>query len=145
MTAKATICRATWWNFAGEAPKTRATAEALPGWEVSVAAGAVKFSPRPESIRHLPPGEVRAMGWLRLEPAPVHVEVTRQDFLSTCLLAACCARILATGYYEPVTWLQDGVMLSGRRWIIWPSRLALRPRSVSPTYRGQGPLPNLDR
>jgi hypothetical protein len=62
-----------------DATKARATAEALPGWDVNLEeAGAAKFSPRPESIRHLPAGETRAIGWLRLEPAAtVHVEDTR--------------------------------------------------------------------
>ncbi len=62
-----------------DAANAHTTAEALPGWEVDLQeAGAAKFSPRPESIRHLPAGEARAIGWLRLEPAAtVHVEITR--------------------------------------------------------------------
>jgi uncharacterized protein DUF3142 len=58
--------------------RARAMAEALPGWDVSLTSGMASFSPRAESIHHLPPGEARAIGWLRLEPAaPVHVEITR--------------------------------------------------------------------
>ena len=62
-----------------DAAKAHATAEALPGWDVNLQeAGTAKFSPRPESIRHLPAGDARAIGWLRLEPAAaIHVEVTR--------------------------------------------------------------------
>jgi hypothetical protein len=54
------------------------TAEALPGWEVKMESHQATFFPTVTNQRRLPPGEERAIGWLRLEPAaPLHVEVVR--------------------------------------------------------------------
>jgi len=61
-----------------EQSNVRATAEALPGWTVSLENERALFAPLPEGSRRLPPGESRAIGWLRLEPAtPVYVETIR--------------------------------------------------------------------
>ena len=53
----------------------RATAEALPGWRVETGAQSAVFSPATETGVRLPPGEERAIGWLRLDPAvPFHAQ-----------------------------------------------------------------------
>jgi hypothetical protein len=55
--------------------QARATAEALPGWRVATDAQRVIFSSASEGGVRLPPGEERAIGWLRLDPAvPFHAK-----------------------------------------------------------------------
>jgi hypothetical protein len=55
-------------EFHWDSTAVRARAEALPGWQVTVEGTTARFTPA-ETQRRLPPGEVRAMGWLRLEPS----------------------------------------------------------------------------
>jgi hypothetical protein len=55
--------------------QARPTAEALPGWRVEVRADMLIFSSASEAGVRLPPGEERAIGWLRLDPAvPFHAK-----------------------------------------------------------------------
>ena len=59
-----------------DAPGVRATVEALPGWSVATEGRTVRFVLQVEDKRTLPPGDERAMGWLRLEPAaPLHAKI----------------------------------------------------------------------
>jgi hypothetical protein len=55
--------------------QARATAEALPGWRVTTEGQRAVFSSASEAGVRLPPGEERAIGWLRLDPAvPFHAK-----------------------------------------------------------------------
>jgi hypothetical protein len=55
--------------------QARATAEALPGWRVTTDGQRAVFSSASEAGVRLPPGEERAIGWLRLDPAaPFHAK-----------------------------------------------------------------------